>query len=85
MTTQIERVESALVSGRELTAKQMVNFFGLASTDAARSTVSAIRRRGVPVYLNTRKDSKGRVTRKYRVGAPSKAVIAAGFRALAAA
>ena len=82
--TQVDRVEAALQSGRELTAKQIVSQFGVASTDAARSVVSAVRRRGNAVYLNTRVDTKGRVKRKYRIGTPSASLIAAGYRALAA-
>lgn len=84
MTTQVDRVEAALVSGRELTAKQMVAQFGLASTDAARAVVSQVRQRGNAVYLNKHTDTKGRTTMKYRVGTPSKAIVAAGYRALAA-
>jgi hypothetical protein len=39
--------------------------------------------KGVPIYANTRTDTKGRVKTKYRIGAPSRAVIAAGYKALA--
>ena len=79
--TQVDRVEAALLAGRELTAKQISAQFGVASP---RSVISAVRQRGNAVYLNERTDTKGRVTRKYRIGTPSKAVVAAGFRALAA-
>jgi len=79
--TQVDRVEAALLAGRELTAKQISAQFGVVSP---RSVISAVRQRGNAVYLNKRTDTKGRVTRKYRIGTPSKAVVAAGFRALAA-
>lgn len=79
--TQVDRVEAALLAGRELTAKQISAQFGVVSP---RSVISAVRQRGNAVYLNERTDTKGRVTRKYRIGTPSKAVVAAGFRALAA-
>lgn len=80
-----ERLMLALVNGDELTAKQAVQRFGFASTDAVRSTISQLRMRyGIAVYLNERRDTKGRLTRKYRVGRPSREVVAAGYRALAA-
>jgi len=79
--TQVDRVEAALLAGRELTAKQISAQFGVVSP---RSVISAVRQRGNAVYLNKRTDTKARVTRKYRIGTPSKAVVAAGFRALAA-
>ena len=78
--TQVDRVEAALLTGRELTARQMVAMYGISSTDAARSVVSNVRQRGNAVYLNRHTDTKGRVTRKYRIGTPSKNLVAAGFR-----
>jgi hypothetical protein len=39
---------------------------------------------GYPIYLNQHTDSKGRVTQKYRFGTPSRKLIAAGYKALAA-
>lgn len=79
--TQVDRVEAALKAGKELTAKQISAQFGVASP---RSVISAVRQRGNAVYLNERFDSKGRKTSKYRIGTPSAALVAAGYRALAA-
>ena len=78
--TKLDRVLSALRNGEELTGKQIRARFGVGN---ARATVSALRMKGFPVYLNEHVDSKGRVTQKYRLGNPSRAVIAAGYRALA--
>jgi hypothetical protein len=78
--TKQDRVLSALRNGEELTGKQIRARFGVGN---ARATVSALRMKGFPVYLNEHVDSKGRVTQKYRLGNPSRAVIAAGYRALA--
>lgn len=83
--TKIERLMLALVNGDELTAKQAVQRFGFASTHSVRAAISDLRMRyGIAVYCNEHRDTKGRVTRKYRVGRPTRAVVAAGYRALAA-
>jgi predicted ArsR family transcriptional regulator len=78
--SKMERVLEVLSTGEELTAKQIEARYGVGN---ARSTVSALRMKGYPIYANARTDTKGRVKTKYRLGAPSKAVIAAGYRALA--
>jgi hypothetical protein len=75
-----ERVLSALLEGERLTGKQLTARFGVANP---RATVSALRMKGFAIYLNSHKDTKGRVTAKYRLGTPSKRVVAAGYRALA--
>jgi len=81
-TTKSQRLVEALQNGEELTAKQIKARFGIANPTA---TISDLRlRSGFAVYANERKDTKGRVTTKYRLGRPSRAVVAAGYRALAA-
>lgn len=81
-TTKTQRLVEALQSGEELTAKQIRARFGIANPTA---TISDLRlRNGFAVYGNQRTDTKGRVTTKYRMGRPSRAVVAAGYRALAA-
>lgn len=73
-----------VVEGREATAKQMAAWFNTTpSTIAAR--VSELRtQEGFAIYANKRTDSKGRTATFYRVGTPRRAVVAAGYRALAA-
>jgi predicted transcriptional regulator len=78
--SNIERVLESLIAGEQLTGKQISARFGVANP---RATVSALRMKGYAIYLNKHKDTKGRVTFKYRLGAPSKRVIAAGYKALA--
>jgi|TARA_B100002019_G_scaffold272291_1_gene267387 predicted ArsR family transcriptional regulator len=78
--SKMDRVLEVLSTGEELTAKQIEARYGVGN---ARSTVSALRMKGYPIYANTRTDTKGRVKTKYRLGTPSKAVIAAGYKALA--
>ena len=80
MTTKTDKVLSALQEGQELTAAQISARWGVGNPG---SVVQTLRFRGHSVYLNTHTDTKGRVTRKYRMGSPSKRVVAAGYRAIA--
>lgn len=82
MNSATARVYKALVvDGEELTAKQISARYGVANPH---NTVYTLRMEGYPIYLNQRTDSSGRVTQKYRLGSPSRKVIAAGYKALAA-
>lgn len=78
--TKQSRVLEALQSGEQLTAKQISARFGVKNPTA---TISDIRLSGFAVYANQHKDTKGRVTTKYRLGTPSRAIVAAGYRAMA--
>lgn len=71
----------ALRSGEQLTAAQISQRFGIGNP---RATVSDLRFDGFAIYANQRKDSTGRVTTSYRLGTPSREIVAAGYRALAA-
>lgn len=79
--TKQERLLEALRTGEELTAAQIKARFGIANPTA---TVSDLRFNGFAVYANRHTDTKGRVSTKYRLGTPSRAVVAAGYKALAA-
>lgn len=79
--TNMNRVLEALQSGEEMTGKQIAARFGVRNP---RATIHALRLEGFPIYLNKRKDTKGRVTHKYRLGKASRAVVAAGYKALGA-
>lgn len=73
-----ERLVQALTKGEQLTAAQIKARFGIANPTA---TISDLRiRGGYAVYAN-----EGKTGTKYRLGTPSRAVVAAGFRALAQA
>ena len=78
--TKQSRVLMALQNGEALTAKQISARFGVKNPTA---TISDIRFAGYAVYANPHKDTKGRVTTKYRIGKPSRAIVAAGYRAMA--
>lgn len=79
--TKSARLLEALQNGSELTAKQITQRFGIANPTA---TVSSLRLNGgFAIYLNEHVDNRGRETTKYRLGRPSRAIVAAGYRALA--
>jgi len=80
--TKTDRVFEALVeNGERLTAKQIAARYNVANPHDA---IYQIRMRGYAIYLNKHKDTKGRVTHKYTFGNPSRKLIAAGYKALAA-
>jgi len=79
--TKQGRLLEALRTGEQLTAAQIKSRFGIANPTA---TVSDLRFLGFAVYANPSTDSKGRTTTKYRLGTPSRAVVAAGYKALSA-
>ena len=80
-TTKTAKLIAALEDGAELTAKQINARYGVKN---ARALISSIRMQGYPVYLNKRVSTfDGETYSKYRLGTPTRAVVAAGFRALA--
>lgn len=78
--TKQKRVLEALQNGEQLTAKQIAARFSVKNPTA---TISNLRFEGYAVYANKHTDTKGRVTTKYRLGKPSREIVAAGYRALA--
>jgi predicted ArsR family transcriptional regulator len=82
LITKEARVLDALqANNKGLTAAQIEARFGVGN---ARSTVSALRMKGYAIYANQNTDTKGRTKTFYRLGTPSRAVVAAGYRAMAA-
>jgi predicted ArsR family transcriptional regulator len=78
--TKSSKLLSALRKGEELTAAQITQRFGIKNP---RATVSDLRYQGFAIYANQHSDTKGRETTKYRLGTPSREVVAAGYKALA--
>ena len=78
--TKESKVLSALQEGRTLSSAQMRAYFGTGNPQAV---IQSLRFKGFPIYLNTVTDTKGRSRNVYRLGTPSRAVIAAGYKALA--
>ena len=82
-TTKATKVIAALENGTELTAKQITARYGVKNV---RALMSSLRMQGYPVYLNKRVSTfEGETTiyNKYSLGTATRAVIAAGYRALA--
>ncbi len=75
------RLLNALRSGEELTARQIESRFGVSS---ARGLVHTLRSQGYAIYMNRRVNSKGVTTNKYRLGTPTRAMVAAAFATLGA-
>jgi predicted transcriptional regulator len=78
MSTKAKVLE-AFQKGEQLTAAQIKARFGAKNPTA---TVSDLRYSGYAIYANQHTDTKGRVTTKYRLGKPSRAIVAAGIRAM---
>ena len=78
--TKMDRVLIALKSGEQLTKRQIKARFDVANP---RATISDLRMKGYPIYLNEHKTKKGNTTLKYRLGSPARHVIAAGYQYLA--
>ena len=79
-TTKAAKVIAALESGVELTAKQIESRYNVGN---ARALISSLRMQGYPVYLNKRTNGFGDTYSKYRLGTPTRSVVAAGYQALA--
>jgi len=78
--TKQARLIKAFESGAELTAKQITQRFGFANPTA---TVSDLRlRSGLAIYANKRTNKLGGTYTKYRLGTPSREIVAAGYRAM---
>ena len=80
--TETGRVLTAFQNGEELTAKQIAARFSVANPGRV---VHYLRENGYPIYGNTRTNSKGETKVKYRLGTPTREMVAAGFKALGAA
>ena len=83
MTSLKSKILSSLKEGNEVSAKQFAARFKTSATTVG-ARVSELRREGYAIYNNKHTDSQGRTTMKYRIGAPSRKVVAAGYAALGA-
>lgn len=68
-----EKLLKHLESGAEVTAKQIKGVFGLKNPHDA---IHQLRTQGVCVYGNSAKLSDGTRTTKYRIGTPSRRMVA---------
>jgi hypothetical protein len=75
--SKINKLASYLKSGKTVTPKQITSMFGLKNPTAA---VHQLRSAGVCVYANPATLYDGTRTTKYRVGAPTKAMVQAAHQ-----
>lgn len=78
--TKAFKLFSALSTGERISPSQAAKRFGIKNMSAE---VSRIRQSGVAVYANTRKAGNGIHVTEYRIGTPSRRIVAAGYKALA--
>ena len=78
--TKTQRVLNFLKNGYDLTDGQAESRFGIANMSAV---ASYLRKQGYAVYRN-RKNTRSGEIRVYRLGTPSRAVVAAGYAAIGA-
>ena len=78
--TKTYRLFSALQTGERITASQASKRFGIKNVSAE---VSRIRQNGFPVYADQRVAGNGVRVTEYRLGTPSRRLIAAGYKAMA--
>lgn len=79
-TTKAQRLLTALQSGQRLTASQITKRFSIGNPSAE---VSRIRQMGFAVYANQRTAANNVRVTEYRLGTPSRELVAAGYRAMA--
>ena len=71
-----DSVLAALKNGSQLTSAQISSKF---KDGNPKAVIKSLRFAGYPVYLNTTKTG----AKKYRLGSASRAVVAAGYKAMA--
>jgi len=74
--TKTEKLLNALESGARLTSRQIASRYGLKNPTAA---ITALRQDGYSIFFNRRKTKES----YYKMGRPTRELIAAGYRALA--
>ncbi len=72
--------KALVIEGQALTSAEAKKRFGIGNLSAE---ASRIRQAGYAIYANTRKAKNGVVVTEYRHGKPSRAIVAAGYKAMA--
>lgn len=78
--TKTYKLFNALYNGEAVTAAQASKRFGIKNISAE---VSRIRQSGYAVYANSRTAGNGVTVTEYVIGKPSRAIVAAGYKAMA--
>jgi hypothetical protein len=77
--TKTYKLFNALYMGEAVTAAQAAKRFGIKNISAE---VSRIRQSGYAVYANSRTAGNGVTVTEYVIGKPSRAIVAAGYKAM---
>lgn len=71
--TATQRLLSYLKSGYDITVSQAQTRFGIVNVPAR---IAELRKAGFAIYLNTKTTADGRTIRAYRLGTPSRRMVA---------
>ena len=74
--TKTNQVLTALQNGEQLTANQIAARYSVGNPH---EVIRSLREKGYAIYLNECKNSKGEITQKYRLGKPSRKMVAAAY------
>lgn len=74
--TKTDLILAALQKGDQLTVAQIRSRFGAGNPH---EVIRTLREKGHAIYLNEHTNSKGEVTQKYRLGKPSRKMVAAAY------
>ena len=77
--SKTDKVLEAFKNGERLTAKQIKSWFRVGNPH---EVVRQIRLRGYPIYNDPHTNKSGKTRNFYKLGTPSRRVVAAGYRAL---
>tara|TARA_B100000131_G_C17909079_1_gene529602 strand:- start:333 stop:590 length:258 start_codon:yes stop_codon:yes gene_type:complete len=83
MVSLKSKILNTLTSGKEVSGKQFAARYNTSVTTVG-ARISELRREGFAIYMNKKTDSQGRSASFYRIGAPKRSVVAAGYKALGA-
>jgi hypothetical protein len=78
--TKTYKLFNAMYNGETITAAQAAKRFGIKNVSAE---ISRIRQSGYAVYANKRTAGNGVAVTEYVIGKPSRALVAAGYKAMA--
>ena len=78
------KILNTLKSGKAVSGKQFAARHNVTEATVA-ARVSELRREGFAIYYNKKTDSQGRKASFYRIGAPRRSIVAAGYAALGVA
>lgn len=80
VTKEAKVIAALQADSKGLTAAQMKARFAVANPTA---TVTALRQKGYAIYANRRTNKGGETRTFYRLGTPTQAIVAAGYKARA--